>query len=256
MDRWPSFLVTVTDPTFSMKLKNYIFILTFFVCVGCSRPPAGDTAHKERGQKSDSAAVILNSTINQTVVLPSIVPDQNKVAAPSFKPFIVYQDKGSLNRFVPSGYMPTGECLLQDDHFTEKCAEGKTCIKAQYDVECSRKSRKWAGVYWLSPADNWGDHRGGFNLNGATRLIFWAKGEKGGERIEEFKFGGVGFGREYPDSDTAMIGPVILSNEWREYTIDLRGKNLTYISGGFAWVANSDNNSEVCIFYLDHIHYE
>ena len=143
-----------------------------------------------------------------------------------------------------------------EDGYSTDCFEGKSCIKNIYDTVCSQKSRKWAGIYWLNPADNWGDRKGGFNLNGAIKLIFWAKGEKGGERIEEFKIGGVGFGREYPDTDTAVIGPVILSNEWREYTIDLRGKNLSYISGGFAWVANADNNPQGCVFYLDHIYYE
>jgi hypothetical protein len=174
-----------------------------------------------------------------------------------FKPFVVYQDRGSLgNRFVPSGYMPTGECVSMNASHNEGCEEGKTCIKVSYDVACSAKSRQWAGVYWLNPADNWGDRKGGYNLTGAKRLSFWARGEKGGEQIAEFKIGGVGVNREFPDSDTASIGPVILSKEWRQYTIDLRDKDLSYIAGGFAWIANVDSNSDVCTFFLDDIRYE
>jgi hypothetical protein len=172
-----------------------------------------------------------------------------------FKPFLVYQDKGSLNRFVPSGYMPTGECIKMDDVWRDNCKDA-SCIKVVYDIGCSLKSRRWAGVYWLNPPDNWGDRKGGYNLTGARRLVFWARGEAGGERIAEFRLGGVGNGREYPDSDTASIGPVILSKEWKEYEIDLRGKDLTYISGGFAWIANTDDNPSSCVFYLDHIRYE
>lgn len=174
-----------------------------------------------------------------------------------FVPFIVYQDKGSHNNhYVSSGYMPTGECIKMDDGWQQDCYEGKTCVKATYDVACSSKSRHWAGVYWLNPADNWGERKGGYNLTGATKLVFWAKGEKGGEQIAEFKVGGVGMNREYPDSDTVAIGPVILSRNWRQYYIDLRGKDLSYISGGFAWVANADNNSNTCVFFLDDIHFE
>jgi hypothetical protein len=173
-----------------------------------------------------------------------------------FKPFFVYQDKGSLNRFVPSGYMPTGECIKMDDAWKDNCQESKSCIKAEYDVACSLKGRHWAGIYWLNPADNWGDRKGGYNLTGAKKLIFWARGENGGERIAEFRLGGVGQGREYPDSDTASIGPVILSKQWKEYEIDLRGKDLTYISGGFAWIANVDDNPSSCTFYLNNIRYE
>ena len=173
-----------------------------------------------------------------------------------FKPFAVYKDKGFFNRFAPSGYMPTGECLYMNDSWTETCAQGKTCIKIIYDIDCSKKSRNWAGIYWLNPADNWGDRKGGYNLTGAQKLTFWARGEKGGERIEEFKIGGVGRAMEYPDSDSAFIGPVILTKEWKEYTIDLRGKDLSYISGGFAWVSNTDANAEACVFYLDEIEYK
>ena len=119
---------------------------------------------------------------------------------------------------------------------------------------CSKAGAKWAGVYWQNPANNWGNRKGGFDLNGATKLTFWARGDKGDERIEEFKIGGVT--GDYPDTDTAMIGPVILTKEWREYTIDLRGKDLSYVSGGFAWSTNTDVNAQSCTFYLDDIKYE
>ena len=176
--------------------------------------------------------------------------------AKAFKPFTVYQDKGSLNRFTPSGYMPTGDCIKMNDAWVEGCQEGKSCVKVDYDTVCSAKGRRWSGVYWLNPADNWGDHKGGYNLTGASKLVFWVRGEKGGEQIAEFKTGGVGMSREFPDSDTAGIGPVILSKEWRQYSIDLRGKDLSYISGGFAWVANAEANPHGCVFFLDDIHFE
>ena len=173
-----------------------------------------------------------------------------------FSSFIVYQDTSSSNRFTPSGYMPTGECIKMDDAWTQDCKQGKTCVKVVYDTVCSAKSRRWAGVYWLNPADNWGDRKGGYDLNGASKLVFWAKGEKGGEQIAEFKVGGVGANREFPDTDTAAVGPVILSKDWREYSIDLRGKDLSSIIGGFAWTASVDANPDSCVFFLDDIHFE
>jgi hypothetical protein len=173
-----------------------------------------------------------------------------------FTPFYVYQDKASKNRYIPSGYMPDGQCLTLDDGWQYDVKEGKSCIRVIYDIACSKEGRKWAGVFWQNPADNWGDRKGGYNLAGATKLVFWAKGEMGGERIEEFRIGGLGQGRLYPDSDTASIGPVILTNQWKEYVIDLRGKDLSYISGGFAWSASVDGNPHHCTFYLDDIHYE
>jgi hypothetical protein len=152
--------------------------------------------------------------------------------------------------------MPNGECLNLDDAWQKDVKDGRTCLRVIYDVSCSKASRKWAGVYWQNPADNWGGRKGGYDLTGATRLVFWAKGEMGGERIEEFRVGGLGAGQMYQDSDAASIGPVILMKEWTKYTIDLRGKDLSYISGGFSWVANVLRNPHHCTFYLDAIRFE
>ena len=130
---------------------------------------------------------------------------------------------------------------------------GSSAMKITYTAKGAQGAR-WAGVYWQNPANNWGTRDGGFDLSGATKLTFWAKGEKGGERIEEFKIGGI-MG-EYFDSDSAGIGPVVLTTEWKEYTIDLRGKDLSYIIGGFCWATNADVNPEGATFYLDEIKYD
>lgn len=173
----------------------------------------------------------------------------------SFQPFLIYADKGSPNNhFIPSGFMPDGKCLTFADTWREGCHAGSSCIKIVFDVPCSRQGQKWAGIYWQNPANNWGNRKGGFDLTGATKLTFWAKGEHGGERIEEFKMGGVT--GDYPDTDSAGIGPVILTNEWKEYSIDLRGKDLSFISGGFSWSTNVDVNQDTCTFYLDDLKYE
>lgn len=236
-----------------MKKSFNIFVCFLLLLgAGCSGHnginEASAGAEKNVPEESETAPVISSREADP-------VPSTD-VKPAEFKPFAVYKDKGFPNRFTPSGYMPNGECLYMDDAWTEKCVDGKSCIKVIYDIDCSKKGRNWAGIYWLNPADNWGDRKGAYNLNGAQKLSFWARGEKGGERIEEFKIGGVGRGMEYPDSDSAFIGPVILTSEWKEYTIDLRGKDLSSISGGFAWVSNTDANPEACVFYLDEIEYK
>lgn len=234
-------------------MKNNVslwVIWMFFALCGCSghnSVTSSPAVEKNISEENETASSISSGAENAS--------DQQSQSA-EFQSFAVYRDKGHSNRFAPSGYMPNGECLYVNDAWTEKCAQGKSCIKVIYDIDCSKKGRNWAGIYWLNPADNWGDRKGGYNLIGAKRLSFFARGEKGGERIEEFKIGGVGRGMEYPDSDTAFIGPVILTKEWKEYTIDLRGKDLSYITGGFAWVSNTEVNPTACVFYLDDIQYK
>lgn len=192
------------------------------------------------------------STQNVVLAQPPGIPFAEVTV---FKPFYIYSEKGSLeNHYVPSGFMPDGKCLALDDAWTENCHSGKSCIRVEYDVACSQKDQKWAGIYWLNPANNWGQRKGGFNLTGARQLTFWARGDKGGEQIQELSVGGI-MGN-YPDTDIAVMGPVILSNEWRRYTIDLRGKDLSYISGGLAWSTTESVNPESCTFYLDEIRFE
>ncbi len=198
------------------------------------------------------------------------VDEPQKVAAPvekkaastreeapksNFKPFYVYSDKGARgNHYVPSGFMPDGKCVSFNSAWQKDCHKGKSCIKIVYDVECSKENQQWAGIYWLNPANNWGRRKGGFNLTGATKLTFWAKGDQGGEQIQEFTLGGIE--GDYPDTDKIVIGPVILSDKWKQYTVDLQGKDLSYISGGFSWTTEAEVNPDACVFYLDEIRYE
>ena len=179
----------------------------------------------------------------------TLQPETKKVDLP----FYVYADGGSLdNHYIPSGYMgDSGDIRLNQD-YRGSAYSGSSSIKVTYTAKVAQGAR-WAGVYWQNPANNWGTRDGGFDISGATKLTFWAKGEKGGERIEEFKMGGI-MG-EYFDSDSAGIGPVVLTTEWKEYTIDLRGKDLSYIIGGFCWATNADVNPEGATFYLDEIKY-
>lgn len=169
-------------------------------------------------------------------------------------PFYVYADKGSIsNHYIPSGWMGDYSDIKLDVGSVENPYFGKTCLKIVYNNNASNGAR-WAGIYWQYPANNWGAADGGFDLSKATTLTFWARGEKGGERIEEFKIGGI-MG-QYSDSDSAGIGPVVLEKEWKQYTIDLKGKDLSYIIGGFCWATNLDVNPDGATFYLDEIKYE
>ena len=170
-------------------------------------------------------------------------------------PFNVYTERASaFNHFVPSGHMGDYGDLRVDEAWTTDPYSGTTCIKIVYSAEVSQGAR-WAGVYWQNPPNNWGQVKdAGYDLSRATKLTFWARGEKGGERIEEFKMGGIS--GDYPDSDTAGIGPVVLTQEWKQYTINLAGKDLSYVIGGFCWATNVDVNPEGAVFYLDDIKYE
>ena len=221
------------------KIAGWFVFIVFLT--GCGNSPSGN---------SSSASVQNVQILNQQEEKKAEVQEEN-----FSQPFVIYSNKGSkTNHYVPSGFMPDGKCVKFNDTWTKDCHSAPSCMKVEYDVACSKENQKWAGVYWLNPPNNWGKTKGGFNLTGASKLTFWAKGEKGGERLEEVKMGGLT--GDYPDSDTAVIGPIFLTPEWKQYTIDLRGKDLSFISGGFAWSTNVEVNPQECTFYLDDVQYE
>jgi len=171
-----------------------------------------------------------------------------------FAKFNVYTEKTAKdNHYIPSGYMGDYGDIKMDTGYKEAPHAGMTCIKVTYTAE-QKQGAGWAGVYWQNPANNWGTMPGGFDLKGAKKLVFWAKGAKGGEKIGEFKCGGIT--GEYGDSDSAGIEEIELSTDWKEYTIDLTGKDLSNISGGFCWVANSSSNPDGFTIFIDDIYYE
>jgi hypothetical protein len=168
--------------------------------------------------------------------------------------FYVYSDKRkSGNHFIPSGWMGDYSDIHFNDASTENPHSGDTCIKITYSPR-SPQGSGWVGMYWQTPANNWGDRPGGFDLTGKRRLTFWARGAKGGEVIAEFKMGGIG--GQNGDSDSVSTGSIVLSKEWQKYTVGLADRDLHHIIGGFCWSATRDSNPNGMTFYLDDIRYE
>ena len=171
-----------------------------------------------------------------------------------FKRFNVYTDKTARdNHYIASGWMGDYGDLKLDPACKDAPHSGVSCIKVTYGGE-QKQGAGWTGIYWQNPPNNWGTKPGGYDLSGASKLVFWVKGAKGGEILSEVKIGGIT--GEYSDSDSASIGPITLTKEWKEYKIDLKGKDLSYISGGFCWSASAADNPEGFTVYFDDIYYE
>lgn len=174
--------------------------------------------------------------------------------------FYVYRDSADeCNHFVPSGWMGGTSSISYDGNWTKDYHDGTSCIKITFTAY----GNNWAGIYWQNPENNWGTHTaGGYDLSGATKITFWAKGEKGGEQIEFFA-GGIGWNtdtgekeKQYPDSfPKTSIDYQELTNFWKEYTIPLTSQDLNYVIGGFGWVTNSTKNPNGATFFLDNIKY-
>jgi hypothetical protein len=170
-------------------------------------------------------------------------------AAKAVLPFTVYDEKGSTNNhYIPSGWMGNANAAKMDEGCATNPHGGKTCLKIEYTA-----TDNWSGIVWQHPVNDWGDQAGGWNLTGAKKLKFWARGEKGGE-VVSFKFGILGADKKFPDSANGEMADVKLNKEWTEYTIELTGKDLTRIKTGFCW--SLAGQTSPVIFYLDDIRFE
>jgi opacity protein-like surface antigen len=196
--------------------------------------------------------VLLAVMLVAAVVISSAVSAQ---AEGSFKRFNIYTDKGaSDNHYVPSGWMGDFKGLYISDGWPMNTHSGPSCIKVSYKQK-GELSYKWVGVYWQNPEKNWGQMKqGGFDLTGATKLVFWIRGEKGTEVIDNIIVGGIK--GTYGDSCSISVGPIDLTKEWQKIEIKLDNQDLSYVIGGFGFSVNLASNPEDFVFYLDDIYYE
>lgn len=172
--------------------------------------------------------------------------------------------------FTPYGYMGCTQKINLDPAYKINPYSKPSCFKIEFLSSC--KDPGWAGSYWLNKTgakgDNWGQSPG-INLSnkGFTKVTFRAKGLKGTE-VVKFGSGGVGIddpGRDpkvfkYKDSyggeDSGINREITLTTQWKQYTIDLKGKNLSNVIGGFFWSVDWQKNRTGVTFFLDDIRFE
>jgi len=175
-------------------------------------------------------------------------PLSSAKAKPAKLPLVVYDEAGEKPPYVASGYMGHIQAIKLEPNCTENPHSGKTCLRVEY-----RANDGWGGVAWQDPPNCWGDTPGGYDLTGATRLTFWARGAQGGEKVS-FEFGLIRRDKKYFDTASGKQGDVTLASDWREISLDLRGKDLSRIKTGFVWVVAGQG--QPLTFYLDGIRFE
>ncbi len=173
-------------------------------------------------------------------------PKPKKELRAAAMPYPVYRD-GANGPWYVSGYMGNTGAMKVDDRCAEKPHSGETCMKVEYSA-----NDNWAGIFWQSPAGDWGDKPGGANLSKALTLVFWARGEKGGEKVSFF-MGGIGKDKPFHDTANRKLENVVLKKSWTRYRITLDGEDLSQIKTGFGF--NFGGQGKPFAFYLDDIEY-
>jgi hypothetical protein len=166
--------------------------------------------------------------------------------------------------FVPTGYMGDGVRPGAIVVETSGCklprptAARGNCYKITYRPQPPTTPPAWAGVYWLSPQDNWGQKPGRRIQPGATTVAFYAAGATGTESVT-FRAGGVQNGT-FAYQDTFRVEQTFsLTTSLTPYSLDLTGQVYDAVIGGFAWMvvtfdaASWAPGAPPIVFYIDDI---
>ncbi len=172
------------------------------------------------------------------------------------------------DQFVPTGFMGDSTASMSAitlAHDAATCKSPRTpnaggdCFTATWAPNLGDAGAAWAGVYWQSPANNWGSKPGKAIAPGATKVTFYAAGKAGGEVIQLCAGGvnanGASATLPYGDTFTVKQPAITLTTTWTQYELSLEGTTYTTVLGGFCWVT-STTATESVTFYVDDIQWE
>lgn len=182
----------------------------------------------------------------------------------------VREDSGSPgNHFhVVAKFGDEIDAVTVDEAWTAEAHSGATSIRCRLDD----LGINFGGSYLMNgtlssgssiPQANFGVvDDAGVALSGSSKLSVYLMGAKGGEIVECFV---AGIGRDpktgkatspFPDSSKVIKRKFKLTKSWKRYTIPLKGKNLSYVLGGFGWSASVAKNGGPVEFFVDDVRFE
>lgn len=171
--------------------------------------------------------------------------------------------------FLPSGWM--GDAAAQADK-PEKAAlqvNPLSTVNPHSPPYCQQWSYRprsgnhgWAAVAWQFPENNWGDKPGkDWSKRGFRTVVVWARGVRdryGKLPKVQFKAGGgTDPAKRYQASFETESEYITLTEDWKPYTLDLTGQNLSQVITAFVLVLKAqDFGPDGATFYLDDIEYQ
>ncbi len=137
---------------------------------------------------------------------------------PATLPLTVYAEESDPATYIPAGWMGDTKAIKLNPACPEQPHSGKTCLRCDFEA-----SAGWGGVTWQNPAGDWGDRSGGYDLTGAKKLAFWARGKQGGETVA-FQFGTPAKPKKFFDTGSGKLEKVTLTKDWQRHEIDVAPK--------------------------------
>ncbi|MBS1807447.1 MAG: hypothetical protein JST84_04570 [Acidobacteria bacterium] len=184
---------------------------------------------------------------------------QNNQSKTSSSPWYIYKDgdfTGNHGEWTNGMPKEVGQMLRLSLVDKTDPYSGSTAIRVDVDF----RPPMWCGIAVASAPDYWGETPGpGYDLSRAKKLVFYAKGDKGGESIQ-IKTAITGDKKFGDSARTPAATPwITLKKEWTRYELPLEYKRseLKRVITPFVFVTSRDHNTAPTItFYLDEIYIE
>lgn len=199
------------------------------------------------------------------LVLPLLVLTASSAMAQTnpVQPILI-EDAG----FVPSGWMGDAAAKVSSPDKSPLQVDTLSTANPHSPPYSQRWTYKpklghagWAAVAWQYPEGNWGDRPGrDWSKRGFNQVSVWARGirDRQGQlpRVQFKAGGGTGPTKKYQASYEVEGDFVTLTEEWKQYTLDLKGQSLSQVIAAFVLVIRGkDTNPEGATFCLDDIEY-
>lgn len=158
------------------------------------------------------------------------------------------------DHYVAYGFMGTVEegAVVSDPNKCLGRLDGAQGDCHHYEYLGSTVVDAWAGLYWLTTFDNWGQAPGHSIEAGVRRVSFSAASVPPGAPVQ-FLVGGIESDLAYQDSFSRTYLPA-LTEEYTRHTIDLVGVEYEEgVLGAFGWVIRS---GDPYTLYIDDVRWE
>jgi hypothetical protein len=160
--------------------------------------------------------------------------------------------------YSPDGFFGDGEVRgqLQVD---KTCPTRPTGAAGDcYTVRYRPGVKRFAGIFWQHPHNNWGTWPGHLISPGATRVSFQARGARGGEQITV----GAGQNASQPHRDNfkAQELTLALTADWTRHELPMLGlpydRGESGVIGAFLLSLKAPEDDAVTVFHLDDVRWE
>jgi hypothetical protein len=206
-------------------------------------------------------ANVIAVAVSSALFLPTVSSAQTQISPGLWYVYYdgvadkAHQGHGFWTNVMPKACGEEMRTTIVEDYKEDK-QSGQSSLKIRFIYP----PEQWCGVAVASKEDYWGETPGpSFDMQGYKRLVFWARGEKGGEVIQVK----VGIAGDKPFGDSTKIAlstpRIRLDRKWTEYSLDLDAadEDLKRIITPFVVVSSQSYNpgDDSTSFYIDNVYY-